>query len=198
MKLVVFDLGHVLIDFEWMDVCYAFSERCGLPNHEILRAFSTIANLGYERGEVTTDEFLSELNRLLESDIRMEEFIRLWNTSFRPNPDMFSSLDKLSREHELYLLSNTNECHYSFIQENFDVEKHFRQRVLSYEVGYAKPDEEIYRVVVEKSELNPGDCLFIDDLEPNVQAARDFGMNALLFTNPEKLRSDLTDYGIKA
>ncbi len=197
MKLLVFDLGHVLIDFEWMEVCYAFSERCGLPNHEILRVFSEIAELGYEKGRVSTFEFLSDLNRRLGSDIDQDEFKALWNTSFRSNPEMFSFLDLLSKSHKLFLLSNTNECHYTYIQENFDVERHFLETVLSYRVGHAKPEAAIYRAVVDKSGVMPEDCLFVDDLECNVKAAKEFGMEALLFTDPGKLKSDLTAFGIK-
>ena len=197
LKLLVFDLGHVLIDFEWMEVCYAFSERCARPTHEILEAFSRVGELGYEKGKISTQEFLGELNTMLSADMSEAEFRILWNTSFRENEAMSIILEGLKRSHELCLLSNTNQCHYDFIQQSFDVERNFDNVVLSYEVGHAKPAREIYRAVVEQVGVPASQCLFVDDLEINVKAALDFGMNAILFTDPEKLRLDLTAHGIK-
>jgi len=196
LKLLVFDLGHVLIDFEWMEVCYAFSERCVRPTHEILEAFSRVGELGYEKGKISTGDFLGQLNQMLGSDMSEAEFRVLWNTSFRENEAMADLLDGLKQSYELCLLSNTNQCHYEFIQESFDVERHFGNVVLSYEVGCAKPAREIYGAVVERVGVPAGQCLFIDDLEINVRAAMDFGMNAILFTEPAKLRLDLTAHGI--
>lgn len=197
LKLLVFDLGHVLIDFEWMEVCYAFSERCARPTHEILEAFSRVGELGYEKGKISTEGFLGELNQMLSSDMSQAEFRVLWNTSFRENEVMADLLDGLKHSYELCLLSNTNQCHYDFIQESFDVERHFGNVVLSYEVGHAKPSREIYGAVVERVGVSASQCLFVDDLEINVRAALDFGMKAVLFTEPEKLRLDLTAHGIK-
>lgn len=196
LKLLVFDLGHVLIDFEWMEVCYAFSERCVRPTHEILEAFSRVGELGYEKGKISTEDFLGQLNQMLGSDMSESEFRVLWNTSFRENEAMADLLNGLKQSYELCLLSNTNQCHYEFIQESFDVERHFDNVVLSYEVGCAKPAREIYGAVVERVGVPAGQCLFIDDLEINVRAAMDFGMNAVLFTEPAKLRLDLTAHGI--
>lgn len=197
MQLLVFDLGHVLIDFEWMSVCYAFSERCNLPNHEILRVFSEVGSLGYERGKISTAQFIAELNQKLSCSLDVEEFRLLWNTSFRENKTMVRLLEGLSKNYELCILSNTNECHYEFIQDKFDVERHFKDVVLSYRVGHNKPSQEIYQAVVDKFSLSASECLFVDDLEENIEAARRFGMNAVLFSSAEKLSDDLTAYGVK-
>lgn len=198
MKLLVFDLGHVLIDFEWMKVCYAFSERCQQPSHRILEAFSVVGKLGYETGKVSTQEFLRELNRLLESDINLAEFNKLWNTSFRENSEMASLLGELKVRHKLSMLSNTNESHYQFIQSSFNVERHFDSRILSYEVGFAKPKAEIYERVFSEAEVKAEDCLFVDDLKVNTEAAQDLGMQAIQYTDIESLKMALFDYGIKS
>ena len=197
MKLLVFDLGHVLIDFEWMKVCYAFSERLSKPTHEILRAFDYVGGLGYERGHITTRDFVDKFNEQLAANLSLSEFESLWSTSFRENSSMADLLKSLKVNYRLCLLSNTNVSHYEFIQNSFDVERHFDETVLSYRVGFVKPQEEIYREVVRKCGVEFKDCLFVDDLEPNVKAARTLGMKAIQFTEVEGLKSELTGFGIK-
>lgn len=59
-----------------------------------------------------------------------------------------------------------------------------------------KPDTRIYRVFCERYGLAPESCVFIDDSEPNVIAARKFGMKAIHFTSPEALRAELISYGL--
>ena len=59
-----------------------------------------------------------------------------------------------------------------------------------------KPDPRIYRVFCERYGMAPESCVFIDDSEPNVIAARKFGMKAIHFTTPEALRKELIALGL--
>lgn len=59
-----------------------------------------------------------------------------------------------------------------------------------------KPDPRIYRVFCERYGLAPESCVFIDDSESNVIAARRFGMQAIHFSTPEALRAELISYGL--
>jgi 2-haloacid dehalogenase len=59
-----------------------------------------------------------------------------------------------------------------------------------------KPDPRIYRLFCERYSLAPENCVFIDDSEPNIIAARKFGMKGILFTSPEQLRADLIALGL--
>jgi 2-haloacid dehalogenase len=59
-----------------------------------------------------------------------------------------------------------------------------------------KPDPRLYRVFTERYGIAPDSCVFIDDSEPNVIAARKFGMKAIHFSSPEALRAELISYGL--
>lgn len=59
-----------------------------------------------------------------------------------------------------------------------------------------KPDPRIYRLFCERYGLAPQSCVFIDDSEPNIVAARKFGMHGIVFTSPEQLRAELIGYGL--
>ena len=66
-------------------------------------------------------------------------------------------------------------------------------------LGLAKPDHEIYRLTAQRLELPPAECLFVDDNEPNVAAAREVGMAALLYRheNGDNLAHQLAEFGVK-
>ncbi|MBK9141531.1 MAG: HAD family phosphatase [Candidatus Melainabacteria bacterium] len=197
VKLLVFDMGHVLIDFEWVSVCRQFATAAGVSLEEFQVVLSRVGTMGYEIGRVDTREFLCRLNELLGTEIGVAEFTRMWNHEFRENIEMSDLLTRLKGSYPLYLLSNTNENHYGFIQERFDVERHFDELILSHLVECAKPDPAIYEHVMERSGLSPSECLFVDDLEDNVRAARTVGMHAILFRGHGDLIEQFTRYGIE-
>lgn len=189
-------MGHVLIDFDWSQVCDGFCKRAGVGIDSFGPVLKHLGSLGYETGKVNTALFLSELNRVLNCAIEEPEFTSLWNATFVENLEMVEILTSLKSQFKLYLLSNTNENHYSWIQQNYDVSRHFDELILSYEIGHAKPDLAIYSEVMSRSGLEPAQCLFVDDLEDNIAAARSVGMKAVLFTSPDALRRELVNYGV--
>lgn len=196
IKLFAFDMGHVLIDFDWSAVCAGFCKRANFEGDDFKPVLKHLGSLGYETGKIGTELFLAELNRALKTEIDETEFTTLWNATFVENLEMVKVLTKLKTAFRLYLLSNTNENHYGWIQQTYDVARHFEELILSYEVGHAKPDAPIYGEVMARSGLAAKHCLFVDDLEENIIAAREAGMQAILFTSPEALHHELLDYGV--
>lgn len=73
---------------------------------------------------------------------------------------------------------------------------YFDDIITSGEIGTIKPNEGAYRYVLEKHHLEPSECLFVDDQLENVLAARECGIESLLFTDCYQLRKDLYDRGI--
>jgi len=97
----------------------------------------------------------------------------------------------------LYLLSNTNENHYSFLQSNFNVARHFEELILSYEIGAQKPEHKIYAEVLKRSGLPGTEIAFFDDLVTNIEAAKSAGIeNSFLFTGIHDLKKDLQILGV--
>ncbi|SDJ87120.1 putative hydrolase of the HAD superfamily [Actinopolyspora mzabensis] len=74
--------------------------------------------------------------------------------------------------------------------------EHFHQVVFSADLGMAKPDEEIWRVLLERIDASPERCLFFDDREPNVAAARAAGLHARRWQGPEHAREVLRSRGV--
>jgi putative hydrolase of the HAD superfamily len=70
--------------------------------------------------------------------------------------------------------------------------------ICSHEVGLAKPDQRIFQLTCERLGLPPYETIFLDDYEPNITAAREFGMQAILFGDTGKaiaeVRARLQDF----
>ncbi len=197
VKLLVFDMGHVFVDFDWNEVCAGFANLAGMNAAQFGEVMAYAATLGYEHGRVTTEQFLEAMNERLSLNLSVAQFTALWNHGFHENARMADLLQSLKRSRALYLLSNTNENHYNFLQSNFNVARHFEERILSYEVGHTKPGESIYLEVFKRSGFTPEECLFIDDLEANVLTARKLGMHAIQFVGVEDLKRRLIEYNIE-
>jgi len=91
----------------------------------------------------------------------------------------------------VYALSNWSAETWPRIQHRFDFFSAFDGIVISGAVGIKKPDPAIYRHLIETHALEPAATLFIDDSAPNVEAALDFGLQAIHFQSPPQLRQAL-------
>lgn len=119
---------------------------------------------------------------------------RMWTTQ---NPVMVAWQQKLKAHGMLTgILSNMGDNVLENILREFKWLDAFDVRVWSYQLGMAKPAPAIYRYILEKLGTLPGETLFLDDKQVNIDAARELGMQAILFTNPEQLRQDMIAAGL--
>jgi putative hydrolase of the HAD superfamily len=93
----------------------------------------------------------------------------------------------------VYLLSNTRQEWFEFLDAKFGITRRVKQAYLSYEIGYAKPDARCYNAVVSAIGCPPSDLVFIDDRVGNVVAARELGITSILFKNAQTVESKLRE-----
>lgn len=181
IKNLIFDFGDVIIDLDKEGVPRAL-EDYGVPASDTeLVAWAN----QYEAGRITTDEFLGRLgNRLGEPD--KEVLIRHWNTTIRHLPEgRLEFLENLrdSGEYRMFLLSNTNELHMTYVARQLGEKTFSRFKAcfegfyLSYQVGMRKPETGIFRHVLEENRLEAEETLFIDDTLEHILGARSTGIN---------------------
>ena len=99
---------------------------------------------------------------------------------------MIDLLPKLEKDYILALLSNTDELHIEYIRDEYQFFHHFDHLIFSYEVGLAKPDEAIFRIALGRCDSMPSECVYVDDLRENVQAAAGLGMKGIHFQGYER------------
>lgn len=95
------------------------------------------------------------------------------------------------RGYKVYALSNWNAELYNRTIDDFTFLNWFDGKIISGEVKMKKPDEEIYRLLLQKFAVNPQNALFVDDNEKNVETAQKLGLHVHHFTTPEALRKEL-------
>jgi epoxide hydrolase-like predicted phosphatase len=198
IRALVFDLGGVIVPLDFRKGYAAMESLCPLEAAEIprrIRATGLVPR--YETGGIETEPFVAELCRALELNVGYEQFCELWSGIFVPGALIPDELfERVRGRYRLVALSNTNDLHFRQIRVQYPALRFFDAMVLSYEVGVAKPDRRIYDAAVVRAECSPGECLFIDDIEVNVEAARAAGMEAIRFESYPQLTAEFERRGI--
>jgi glucose-1-phosphatase len=196
-KAVVFDLGKVLIPFDFKIGYRALEGACPYSADEIR---SRIAKSGlvkpFETGLIEPEDFFTQLSAALELSIGYEGFCQAWSSIFFGQLIADKVLESLAARYRLLLLSNTNAIHWQMIRANYPMFRYFHDCVLSFEERAMKPDPAIYRALVARAGCRPGECFFTDDIALNVEGARLMGIDAVQFESPAQLQREMASRGI--
>lgn len=190
---IAFDLGNVLVRVDHLRFCRRLGKLAGRTPQEVHTAvFQTDLEPGYDTGQISSREFHRRLQAHFRLDLPYSRFREFWTQIFDPLDDMAEVAGRLARRYPLYLLSNTNEMHFHYIEERFpDLLMHFRAFILSYRVGSRKPEPQIFQALIREIGLRPEQILYTDDKEDFVSAARTHGLVAWHFVSPRDFKEQL-------
>src|SRR5579884_1785421 len=199
IKAIIFDLGRVLVPFDFTRGYSRLESLCGIPAAEIperLRPTGLVQR--FESGGIESRDFFEQLSSHLNLRATYDDFCSIWSSIFLPEtliPD--SMIADLASRYPLILLSNTNAIHFEMIQENYPILRHFRDLVLSYKVGAMKPSPLIYQKAIEAAGCRAEECFFTDDIPEYVAAAKQQGIDAVQFQSAEQIRDELRARGVE-
>jgi glucose-1-phosphatase len=198
IKSILFDLGNVIVPFDFHLAYARLASHCGCRPEEVpgrIRATGLIAP--FERGEIEAGPFVREFSAALGLELSYDQFCEWWSGVFLPEalvPD--AVLRDLGSRYRLLAVSNTNPIHFEMLEKSYPELRHFDDFVLSYRVGAAKPEAKIYREAISRAQCAAGECLFVDDLAGNVEAARGHGIDAVQFLSVAQLEGELRARGL--
>jgi putative hydrolase of the HAD superfamily len=196
-KAIIFDLGKVLVHFDFKRGYQALEGLCPYPAMEIPRRLGeTDLVERFETGLLEPRDFVQQLTRILELRVDYDRFCQIWSSIFGHTLVPERMLEGLAARYRLVLLSNTNAIHFEMIRENYPILRHFHDLVLSYEVKAMKPDPEIYRAAIQRAGCLPEECFYTDDIARYVDGARQLGIDAVQFLSADQLESELKARGI--
>jgi HAD superfamily hydrolase (TIGR01509 family) len=199
IEALLFDLGKVLVDFDYERGMRQFAARTSLPRAEFDRVILEPTWVRqYESGEISTDTYHRYLRENGKLEMSIDEFHEAWSAVFLPGlivPE--SLLRNLKARYPLILVSNTNESHAGFIARNYPVFDYFDRKIFSHEVGSMKPDMKIYEAAVAAAGKPPESLFFTDDREENVEAAAKLGIRVHQFQSVLKLVKALQSNGVR-
>lgn len=198
IKTIIFDLGKVLVPFDFQRAYDRFAPLSGYSPEQIrdrVRGCDLVTR--FESGQVEPEAFAEEFCGMLDATVAYDQFCETFNAIFFPDtliPD--SLLKALKQRYRLVLLSNTNAIHWRMLSQHYPLLRHFDEHVLSYRVGALKPDPRIYHEAIRAAECRPGECFYTDDIADYVEAARQQGIDAVQFQSREQIESELKSRGV--
>ncbi len=197
-KAIVFDLGNVLIPFDYSRLLKKLDEiEAGLGNRFAERYKNNYEiHRKFEKAEISEEDFLKTMLEWTENKLTAEEFSIYYSDLFEEDEGVTSLLPLLKKNYTLVLLSNTNAIHKKYGWEKYEFLKYFDKMILSHEVGAVKPEDKIYRAVEEFTHAKPEEHFYIDDIEEYVLAARKRGWDAVRFLNAKQLKEELRKRGL--
>ena len=201
IKLFVFDLGNVILPFDNAQIAEKLavrSKRNGACDPADIFQYLFDANEGsindYEEGHCSSLEFFRDVRDRYELQLEFDEFKEIWNNIFWENLEVNEIIIYLkAKGYPLFLLSNTNELHFTHIIERYPIVHLMDEWILSFEIGAKKPKRRIYEAIFEKMDVRKDEVFYIDDVEANVEAARALGMKGLVFSEPADLWNAIRD-----
>ncbi len=200
IKAVLFDLGRVLVSFDF-NIGYRELERqTGIPASDIpARIAETGLQSQLETGQTSPHGFYGRIADALDLQIPFEDFEEIWCSIFLPGtliPEPF--IADLAKTHRLVLVSNTDPMHFEALCRTQPILRHFERRILSFEVGSSKPDAAIFQAAVAAAGCAPEECFYTDDIAEYVAAARSLGIDAVQFQSADQLAEELRARGVIA
>ena len=180
IKNIVFDFGDIFINLDKKLFAEELQKiHISQESEEMLPILQQ-----YEMGLVSTDEFFAFFEERLS--VSQDQLKKAWNSILLDFPkERLRFIQNLSesKKYRLFLLSNTNYLHISWIQKNWGMEQYnafkicFEQFYLSHEINLRKPNNNIYEFVLTTNDLAPKETLFIDDTKENTDAAKALGIH---------------------
>ena len=196
INLFVFDLGKVLLPFEHKQIAEKLHETSKIQNRftpDTLFQYLFDREHGavnpYEEGKITSLEFFGKLREKYKLELEFDEFKDIWEPIFEEDPEVHGIISYLKgKGYPVFLLSDTNELHFSYITERYPIVHSIDEWILSYEVGAKKPSERIFNAIFErKKDAERSETLYIDDIAEYVEAARGLGIQGFHFTGAKDL-----------
>ena len=196
-KLIIFDIGGVLVDFmEEMYISYLHRRVLpGITYRKLEKFIMPLIEL-MEYGTLN----VTELEGMVAKHFGLKNVRLQWVEGFRetarPKPRMISLVKRMQKNYQVVLLSNVSYSRFDELKDTYL--DGLKVRVfLSCEMKLRKPGPRIYEQVLKAMHVKPEEAIFIDNQIENVIGAEKAGITALWFRNYKKLMEDFEDEGIK-
>jgi len=197
--VIIFDLGKVLVDFDYSIAAQKIRARSANPPSEA-SFFANHAGLlaDYEMGLITRGRFFAAIRDAVGFQGSPAEFSDYFAKIFAPIDSMIELHAALRQAgYRTYIFSNTNDLAVEHIRQDYPFFQHFDGYIFSYEVKAMKPQPPIYEAMELMCGHRGADLIYIDDRTENIAAGAARGWRVILHETPEKTRAELLHLGVR-
>jgi FMN phosphatase YigB (HAD superfamily) len=198
VKAVVFDLGKVLLDFDYRIAMDRLLRRSASSTAELMQLMTqTDWLLQYEAGAMDSRAFFEKIRGAIGYQEGFEEFKAIFGDIFTPIEPMIQLHRELrTRKLRTYIFSNTNEMAVDFIRGRFPFFSQFDGYIYSYQEKAMKPEALIYQRMEQLSGYSGHSLFYLDDRAENVAAGAARGWRTVVHETPEKTRAAMVQAGL--
>mgnify|MGYP000088298240 CR=1 FL=1 len=183
IRAVIFDFFGVLASRD-----SASFRKAHLADYPQKDQKAKILNDELGRGNLGYDDFISELAKLGGVD---RETVLGFTENYHPNTELLDYIQGILKpNYKLGIISNAGDDWVLRILGD-KIYKLFDDIILSYKVGMIKPEPEIYKMSARNLGVNPGDCVFIDDILTYCQGAEHVGMSTIWYQDFKQMKREL-------
>ena len=199
-KAVVFDLGKVLLEFDFQVFARNLAEDSTRSADEIMQGIvGSDILIDYEYGRTTSQQFFQQVKAFSGYRGDFNAFEPVFGEIFTEMTEMTALHRQLKVQSiPTYIFSNTNAIAIQIVRKRYEFFNGFDGYIFSYEHQAMKPEAALYEVVGQRSGLKGKDLLFIDDKPENIHAAIGRGWNGIVQIDPKETRAGLQNLGLLA
>jgi HAD superfamily hydrolase (TIGR01509 family) len=183
---IVLDIGNVICNWQPRQLVASIFPHAGEQQAALAAVIQQEDWLDLDRGHLELEAALDRA--CTRSNLPRSQLAALYHAVPRhltPIPSMVVAIEKLARAGiPLYVLSNMPRHAWQHLRDTHAFWRHFSGILVSCEVGYIKPEPEIFALLCERFHLRPGATIFFDDMAENVAAAQAFGLSARQVPEP--------------
>ncbi|MEI7484062.1 MAG: HAD family phosphatase [Ignavibacteriota bacterium] len=196
IRNIIFDLGNTLVYFDFSYFYNGIAERekklSGLKFKKYI--YDNKLDVKLMTGRMSHREFFRKVKKKFDLKIGYGDFMFFYADIFWANQNMKRFLEKISRikKYKLFLLSNTDSVHITFIDNNFPFVRLLKKRVLSYKVNMIKPHKKLFKYTLEKFHLKPEETVLVDDMKDNIISAQALGIKTIHYNLHKKFTSEFS------
>lgn len=191
IKTIVFDIGNVLTEFAWEEFLHSFGFSEDIVEKIAGASVQDEVWKEFDLGNISDEEII---DNFIHNAPEIEEQIR---TVYKSIHGMIKRVDYAipwieelkGRGYQVLVLSNFSKKALTECSEAMDFLDKTDGGILSFRDHVVKPMPEIYELLIERYHLNPEECVFLDDMQRNIDAAKPFGFQTILFTSQKEARA---------
>lgn len=181
MKNLILDIGNVICEWNPEKLVAGVFDEASEQQEALEHVIGHPDWRALDQGTLSLEE--ARDNACTRCSLQAEKIMELYEAtppSLEVFPHMVETIEELHAEGvPLYVLSNMQEHAWEYVEETYDFWPYFEGIVVSWEIKLIKPDPAIYEHITETYELRPEETVFVDDTLENIEAAREFGLEAL-------------------
>lgn len=196
IKLIIFDLGGILIENYDLPFFKALAEKCRKTQEEIEEKIKPLMQQS-ERGEITEFKFVKQFLKEMKCATEPREILKIRRAATKENPGIREFIKKIKKHYPVAFATNNAEEEFAYNNKMFKLKELFGYGIASCEVKARKTEPEICEKILEHFEVKPEEAVFIDDSEKNLAAPKALGMHIIQYVSLEQCQKELQKLGIK-